>query len=173
MKRRILYVEDNPFNLLLIKRVLQAEGYEMIEALDGESGWHKAIHEQPDFIFMDLLMPGIDGFTLMRRIKMTPELNHIPIITLTAYGTPETKRKAEAAGCDGFLDKPADIVFCAVQLRRQISCSHPPVLLVPDAHTKRHDLYSYYWPEVLPHPGVQNLCYAYFVLPGQVNLEYS
>ena len=121
MKRRVLYVEDNPYNLLLIKRVLQAEGHEMIEALDGESGWHKAVQEQPDFIFMDLLMPGIDGFTLTRRIKMTPELSHIPIITLTAYGTPETKRKAKAAGCDGFLHKPADIGQIQAVLRQFLS----------------------------------------------------
>ena len=62
MKRRILYVEDNPSNALLVRRILSAEGHEMLEAADGESGWNIAVNERPDFIFMDLLIPGIDGF---------------------------------------------------------------------------------------------------------------
>lgn len=108
-KRRILYVDDNPYNMLLIKRVLQAEGHELLEAMDGESGWNMAIRERPDFIFMDLLMPGMDGFELTRQIKATPELSHIPVIMVTAYGTPETERIAKEAGSDGFLHKPVGV----------------------------------------------------------------
>ena len=107
--KRILYVEDNPNNMLLIRRILQAEGHEMIEAVDGESGWNEAVNKQPDLIFMDLLMPVINGFELTRRIKATPELSHIPIVVLTAYGSLEMEQKAREVGCDGFLHKPADI----------------------------------------------------------------
>jgi len=106
MKKRVLYIDDNPNNRLLVKRILQEEGHEMLEAVDGESGWQTVVHESPDFVFMDLLMPGIDGFELTRQIKSTPELSHIPIVTLTAYGSPETERIAREAGCDGFLHKP-------------------------------------------------------------------
>ncbi len=108
MKKRVLYVEDNPNNRLLVKRILQAEGHEMLEAIDGESGWEMVRRESPDFIFMDLLMPGIDGFELTRRIKSTPELSHIPVVTLTAYGSPQTEKIAKEAGSDGFLYKPAN-----------------------------------------------------------------
>ncbi len=109
MKKRILYIDDNPNNRNLIKRILHAEGHEMLEAIDGENGWYAVTHEIPDVIFMDLLMPGIDGFELTRKIKSNPEVSHIPIITLTAYGSPETKKIAQDAGCDAFLHKPVSI----------------------------------------------------------------
>ena len=63
-------------------------------------------------------MPGIDGFALTSRIKMTPELSHIPIVVLTAYGSPELEKKANEVGCDGFLHKPADIRQIQTVLRQ-------------------------------------------------------
>ena len=125
MKRRILYVEDNPNNLLLIRRILQAEGLVMLEAVDGEEGWKVAVRERPDLIFMDLLMPGMDGFELTHKIKNTPELSHIPIIILTAYGNPEMERKATEVNCDGFLYKPADILQIQATLRQFLGTSAP------------------------------------------------
>ncbi len=125
MKRRILYVEDNPNNMLLIRRILQAEGHDMLEAVDGEEGWKVAVRERPDLIFMDLLMPGIDGFELTRKIKNTPELSHIPIIILTAYGNPEMERKAKEVNCDGFLYKPADILQIRTTVRQFLGTSAP------------------------------------------------
>ncbi len=108
-QRRILYVEDNPNNMRLIRRIVQAKGHDLLEAADGASGWDVAYSERPDLIFMDLLIPGIDGFELTRKIKSTPELCHIPIVMLTAHGNLQTERRAQEAGCDGFLHKPADI----------------------------------------------------------------
>jgi len=124
-KHRILYVEDNPNNMVLIRRVLQAEGHEILEAVDGESGWNMAIRERPDFIFMDLLMPGMDGFELTRQIKMTPELSHIPIVMLTAYGTPETERIAREVGSDGFLHKPVSVQQIRAVLRQFLGVCSP------------------------------------------------
>ena len=123
MKKRVLYVDDNPNNRLLVKRILQAEGHEMIEAVDGESGWDTVVREAPDFIFVDLLMPGADGFELTRQIKSTPELSHIPIVTLTAYGSPETEKIAKEAGCDGFLHKPAKASQIQTILRQFLGAS--------------------------------------------------
>ncbi len=121
--KRILYVEDNPNNMILVRRILRAEGHELLEAEDGESGWNTAIREHPDFIFMDLLMPGIDGFELTRKIKSTPELSHIPIVVLTAYGNVEMERKAKELGCDGFLHKPAGIQQIQAVLRQFLGAS--------------------------------------------------
>ena len=108
MKKRVLYVEDDPNNMLLVRRILQAEGHELLEATDGEAGWEVASRERPDFILMDLHLPGpVDGLTLTRRLKAEPLLGAIPVVALTAYEAEEAA--ARAAGCDGFLHKPADI----------------------------------------------------------------
>ena len=118
MKKRVLYIDDNPHNRQYVSRIVAAEGYEMLEACDGESGWHIVHQEVPDMIFMDLLMPGIDGFELMRQIKARPELSHIPIVTLTAYGNSDTERLAKAAGSDGFLHKPTNTLQLRTILRQ-------------------------------------------------------
>ena len=124
MKKRILYVEDNPNNMLLVKRILRAEGHEMLEAADGESGWDMALREHPDLILVDLRLPGeIDGFELIRRIKAKPELSRIPLVVLTAYGSLEAEKEAEAAGCDGFLHKPATIQQIQAVLRQFLGAS--------------------------------------------------
>ena len=108
MKKKILYVEDNPRNMILVRRILDVANYELIEATDGVSGWIEAMSQRPDLILMDLRLKGeLSGFELTRRLKRHAELCQIPVIALTAYDTAE--EKALAAGCDGFLSKPADI----------------------------------------------------------------
>lgn len=110
MNKRVLYVEDHPNNRLLVQRIVQAEGLEFLAAVDGAAGWHTAVAQQPDLIFMDLHLPGgMSGFDLTRQLKQHPALNHIPIIALTAYGSEEAEAAALEAGCIGFLRKPADI----------------------------------------------------------------
>lgn len=107
---QILYVEDHPNNVLLIRRIVQAEGHAFIHAADGESGRRTLQTTHPDLIFVDLRLPGtIDGYDLIRYIKSTPRLQDIPVVVLTAYGRGDAEQKAEDAGCDAFLHKPADI----------------------------------------------------------------
>ena len=120
MTKRILYIDDNPNNRLFVRRILLDEGYDMLEAADGESGWLVAMRECPDVIFTDLLMPGVDGFELTRHLKATPELKHIPVITITAYGNPETERIAVEAGADAFLYKPTTVQEIQAVLRQFI-----------------------------------------------------
>ena len=110
MKKRILYVEDNANNMLLVRRIVEAEGHTLLEAADGVRGWETAVFARPDLILMDLLLPGaLDGFELTRRIKQHPDLGHIPVVALTAWDDREAEVRAMVAGCDGFLRKPADI----------------------------------------------------------------
>ncbi len=119
MCKRILYVEDNPRNMLLVQRILEAEGHELLQAADGETGWETAVTHHPDLILMDLRLPGeLTGFELTRRLKQHPDLRHIPIVALTAYGSGEAEDKARAAGCDAFLTKPADIRQIRATLRQ-------------------------------------------------------
>lgn len=107
---QVLYIEDHPNNVLLIQRIVKAEGHTFTHAIDGESGQAALNSSQPDLIFVDLKLPGqIDGYDLIRYIKSKPALRNIPVVVLTAYGHGDAEIKAEAAGCDAFLHKPADI----------------------------------------------------------------
>ncbi len=109
MPKRILYIEDNANNRLLVERIIKAEGYIMLEATDGLSGIEMAARERPDLFIVDLHLPGVSGFTVIRKIKANPEISHTPIVVLTAYGNAASEQEAREAGCDGFLHKPADI----------------------------------------------------------------
>lgn len=110
MAKMVLYVEDNFNNRLLVRRIVAAEGYEYQEAETGEAGWEAILAQRPDFILVDLRLPGeMSGFELTRLIKSHPELKNTPVVVLTAYGNEEAENKAKAAGCNDFLAKPADI----------------------------------------------------------------
>lgn len=130
MQKRILYVEDVPSNMLLVQRILHALGHELLEATDGETGWRLALRHRPDLILVDLRLPGeLDGFELIRRIKSHPEISAIPVVVLTAFGHEEVEEQAIAAGCDGFLSKPADIRQIRAALDRFLN----EPLITPDA----------------------------------------
>lgn len=118
MRKRILYIEDNPDNRLLIRRVLQAEGYEVIEAADGRSGMQQAAEVLPDLILMDINLPEIDGYELTARLKQVPSLNRTPIIAVTANVMKGDREKTLAAGCDGYIQKPIDIDLLPSQIER-------------------------------------------------------
>lgn len=110
MNKRILYIEDNSSNMLLVQRILQAMDIDMLQAFDGESGLRLAEREQPDLLMVDINLPGgIDGIEVIRRVRASSLLNGVPIIVLTAHGDEETEKSAIAAGSDAFLHKPADI----------------------------------------------------------------
>ncbi len=121
MAKRILYVEDNYPNMLLMKRIVEAEGYELLTSVDGEGGWLIASEEIPDLIFVDLRLPGdVDGFELLQRIKSDFDLQHIPVVVLTAGGSRDTEEQARSYGCDEFWQKPADIREIRAIIRKYI-----------------------------------------------------
>lgn len=105
---RILYIEDKADNRLLVQRVLLAEGIGVIEAENAEQGIILAKMERPDLILMDINMPGKDGYSATADIRNMPELDHIPIIALTANVMKGDKERFDA-GCDGYIPKPIDI----------------------------------------------------------------
>lgn len=135
MCKRILYVEDNPRNMLLVQRIIEAEGHVLLPAVDGEAGWETAVSTPPDLILMDLRLPGeISGFELTRRLKADSDLRHIPIVVLTAYGHDEARTLAEVAGCDDFLCKPADISQIRAMLRKFLAAEPTAVSVVGQYH---------------------------------------
>lgn len=109
MTKRILVVEDNPDNRILITDVLSALDYEVLVAVDGEEGLSLAKGEVPDLILMDLSLPKMDGWTATEQIKADDALKHIPIIALTAHAMVGDREKALQAGCDDYISKPIDL----------------------------------------------------------------
>ena len=106
MVMRILIVEDQEDNRVIMRDVLSSAGYELIEAVNGEDGVKLAHSERPDLILMDIQLPIIDGYEATRRIKGSAELKSIPIIAVTSYALSGDQAKARAAGCDGYVSKP-------------------------------------------------------------------
>jgi len=106
MSGRILVVEDQEDNRRIMRDLLTSAGYEMIEALTGESGVERADADRPDLILMDIQLPGLDGYEATRRIKANPDLRRIPVIAVTSYALSGDEQKAQDAGCDGYVAKP-------------------------------------------------------------------
>jgi len=106
MTKRILVVEDTEDNRQIMRDLLTAAGFEMIEAVDGAAGVEAAEREKPDLILMDIQLPVLDGYEATRRIKANPALKHIPIIAVTSYALSGDEEKTRAAGCDGYVAKP-------------------------------------------------------------------
>jgi two-component system, cell cycle response regulator DivK len=103
---KILYVEDNPQNMRLVRKILVAAGYEVIEATNGLAGIASAERDNPDLILMDVNLPDINGLEATSRLKAMPVVSEIPIIALTANAMHGDRENCIAAGCDGYLAKP-------------------------------------------------------------------
>jgi two-component system, cell cycle response regulator DivK len=106
MSKRILVVEDTEDNRRILRDLLTRAGFELIEAVDGESGVLMATEHRPDLILMDIQLPVFDGYEATRRIRANPETRSIPIIAVTSYALSGDESKALAAGCDGYVAKP-------------------------------------------------------------------
>ncbi len=106
MSRRILVVEDQEDNRQIIRDMLVATDYELMEAENGERALAAVAKQRPDLILMDIQLPIIDGYEATRRIKADPTLKSIPIIAVTSYALSGEEAKARAAGCDDYVPKP-------------------------------------------------------------------
>lgn len=118
--KRILYIEDNSDNRLLIKRVLEAEGYTVVEAETGLKGLELAASSQPDLILMDINLPEIDGYECTNRLRKIPGGDKVPIIALTANAMEGDAQKALDAGCNGYIPKPIDVDHLPTQIEKYL-----------------------------------------------------
>ena len=111
MGKNILYVEDNPDNMTLVQRALEARGYRLLKAVNGLSGVELAEREEVDLILLDINLPDIDGYEVARRIRSSSKgsLLHTPIIAITANALKGDAEKALDAGCDVYMSKPINI----------------------------------------------------------------
>lgn len=117
-KGTILYVEDNSDNRKLVRRVLEVEGYAVVEAKDGAQALEKLETQAIDLALMDINMPDIDGYTLTAKIKAMPRFSRLPIVAVTANVMRGDRERSLQAGCDGYIQKPIDIDTLSQQIER-------------------------------------------------------
>jgi CheY-like chemotaxis protein len=114
--KTILQIEDNFANKRLVERVLEPHGYRLIHAADGQSGIDLAFQETPDLILLDMGLPDMDGQTLVALLRESPELEHTPVVALTAWPVEIAGEMSARYGCDGCITKPIDVTGFAEQI---------------------------------------------------------
>ncbi len=117
MTARVLVVDDIEANVRLLEAKLSAEYYEVLTASDGATGLAVAAAEQPDIVLLDVMMPGLDGFQVCRRLKDDPTTRHIPVVLVTALDGRQDRITGLDAGADDFLTKPIDDVVLFARVR--------------------------------------------------------
>ncbi len=111
---KVLVIEDDSFLRGVLARKLKEEGFEVLEAKDGEEGLQKAQEESPDMILLDIVLPEMDGFEVLSRLKDNEKSSHIPVIILSNLGQPDERERGLKLGAVAFLIKatltPQEIV---------------------------------------------------------------
>jgi signal transduction histidine kinase len=137
---RVLHIEDDPRNRLLVRKLLAADGHEVIDATDGLEGVRSALATRPDLVLVDLNIPGLDGYEVTLRLRGEPSLRGVPIVAITAEGDRDT---SFAVGCDGFIQKPIDARSFAALVKRYISGHREPYTSSADATGERLRIQSH------------------------------
>lgn len=119
--KKILFVEDEPDQIALVKMRLESNGFKFVSAMDGEEGLKKVYEEKPDLILLDLLMPKMTGDELCRIIKEDEKTKHIPIIVLTAYGAEDLEEKCLVCGAYECIRKPYDSKALVEKIKKILS----------------------------------------------------
>jgi two-component system, cell cycle response regulator DivK len=104
--KTVLYVEDNEYNLKIVRQLLGRTSYRLIEAMDGQLGVETALRELPDLILMDIQLPKLSGLDATRMLRADPKTAAIPIIVITSFALSGDDQKAKDAGASAYLAKP-------------------------------------------------------------------
>jgi CheY-like chemotaxis protein len=116
--KKILIAEDNPVNRELLREILEAGNYEVVEAGDGQEALAKIEEAEPDLVLLDINMPVLDGFATISRIREDPQFSRLPVLAVTAYAMKEDRERVLEAGFDGYLSKPIDAAALLRELQR-------------------------------------------------------
>jgi two-component system cell cycle response regulator DivK len=119
--KKILIAEDNPASREFLVELLDAQGYQVIVAEDGESALRKVKAEPPDLVLLDIQMPGMDGYEVVRRLRADPSTSALRIVACTAYAMSGDEEKAIAAGFDGYITKPIRAAALRTQIEKLFS----------------------------------------------------
>jgi two-component system cell cycle response regulator DivK len=117
---RILYIDDDFANRLLVKRILAASGFEIDEADNARDGISMAESNPPDLILMDIAMPDMNGLEATNRIRSIPAISNLTIIALTANAMHGDREMILEAGCDGYISKPIEVDTFVEQLQQYL-----------------------------------------------------
>jgi CheY-like chemotaxis protein len=118
---RILVAEDNAVNRELLRELLEARGYSVSEACDGQEALHMIEQSLPELLLLDIGMPVLDGFAVIRKIRENPRLAPLPVVAVTAYAMRGDREKILASGFDGYLSKPLNPSSLTQELDRLLT----------------------------------------------------
>jgi DNA-binding response OmpR family regulator len=108
ISKKILLVDDSETILEMERMILQQDRYEVVTARDGQEGVTKALELKPDLILMDVIMPGLDGFAAVRRLREHPGTSRVPIVMVTSKAEAESMETGYESGCSDYIIKPID-----------------------------------------------------------------
>jgi CheY-like chemotaxis protein len=117
----VLIAEDNAINRELLRELLEARGYCVVEACNGQEALHMVEQIHPDILLLDIAMPVLDGFGVVRKIRENPRLATLPVLAVTAYAMQGDQEKVLNSGFDGYLSKPISAVALAEEMDRLLS----------------------------------------------------
>ena len=109
MSKTVLIVEDNELNMKLLNDLLQANGYDTLQASDGFEAMELTRNRRPDLVLMDIQLPNISGLEVIRQLKGDDDTAHIPVIAVTAFAMKGDEEKFSDGGCDGYIAKPISV----------------------------------------------------------------
>jgi CheY-like chemotaxis protein len=109
MSHKILVADDNMASRELIREVLELSGYEVMEAADGEAALERARAGVPDLVLVDIQMPRLDGYGVLREMRADARLSNVRVVALTAFAMQGDRDRAMEAGFDGYITKPVEI----------------------------------------------------------------
>ena len=115
---KILIAEDNAVNRELLRELLEIRGYTVVEACDGEEALRIIEQTQPDLVLLDIGMPLLDGFGVIRKIRENPRFASMPVVAVTAYAMQGDREKILSSKFDGYLSKPVDARSLVQELDR-------------------------------------------------------
>jgi CheY-like chemotaxis protein len=116
--KKVLVAEDNAVNRELLREMLEAVHCEVVEASDGKEALARMEDSNPDLILLDINMPGLDGFAVVKQIRQHQTFSRIPVLAVTAYAMSEDKERVFQSGFNGYLAKPIDTKLLAQELKR-------------------------------------------------------
>ncbi len=114
---KALVIEDTPDNMALICLILNKNGIDTVGAETGEKGVERVLAERPDFVILDIQLPDIDGYEVLKRIRSSEANGSIPVIAMTSYAMSGDRERLLAAGCNGYIEKPIDPTMVMAEIR--------------------------------------------------------
>jgi two-component system cell cycle response regulator len=125
MSTLVMVVDDNIYNVKLLEAWLQVARYDVVTAFGGEEALSKIDQRQPDIVLLDVMMPGMDGYEVCRRIRQNPVTAGLPVMMVTALDKPSDRMTGLAAGADDFLVKPVEIGTLLPAMERLLAAREP------------------------------------------------